>query len=409
MLIPVAAALVSPLQGNSIVATQALRAPLADLQPDAARTRLPAVTVRVTDCSAMESPNARQAWDSLANAASQPNPFFESWYLLPSLRAFDPDQSVSLLCAEHDGALLGLIPVRSERRYYGKPIPHLATWLHPNSFLGAPLVHAGQEHSFWRALLQWADKQGGSALFLHLAQVPLEGALYTALRDVLAEQGRFAALVHREDRAMLASQLQPDAYLEAALSGKKRKELRRQFSRLSELGAVKFERRTDAVELERWIDEFLALEHSGWKGSAGSALASHQSTARLFREALAGAAANGRLERLTLTLDGDPLAMLASFLTPPGAFSFKTAFDERFSRFSPGVLLQRENLAMLDHPDVQWTDSCAAADHPMIDHIWRERRSIGHISIAIGGPARRLGFRLIAKAELGRNPAGLTL
>ena len=206
---------------------------------------------------------------------------------------------------------------------------------------------------------------------------------------------------------MLASDLSPEAYLEAAMSGKKRKELRRQFTRLSELGQVRFERRTDADGLEKWIEDFLALEHSGWKGSAGSALASHQATTQLFREALAGATAHNRLERLTLTLDGDPLAMLVSFLSPPGAFSYKTAFDERFARFSPGVLLQRENLAMLDHTAVRWTDSCAAADHPMIDHIWRERRAIGRISIAIGGPIRRFAFRLIAKAELGRNPAGL--
>jgi hypothetical protein len=50
---------------------------------------------------------------------------------------------------------------------------------------------------------------------------------------------------------------------------------------------------------------------------------------------LPGAAARGRLERLTLALDGEPLAMLASFLTPPGAFSFKTAFDERFCPLLP--------------------------------------------------------------------------
>ena len=73
-------------------------------------------------------------------------------------------------------------------------------------------------------------------------------------------------------------------------------ELRRQFARLSELGEVRFERRTDAEGLECWVDEFLALEHSGWKGSAGSALASHHATAQLFREALAGAAAQQRLE-----------------------------------------------------------------------------------------------------------------
>ena len=76
--------------------------------------------------------------------------------------------------------------------------------------------------------------------------------------------------------------------------------------------------------------------------------------------ALMGAALRWRLERLAIRLDGKPLAMLATFLCSPGAFSFKTAFDESFARFSPGVLLQRENLELLARADIDWVDSCAA-------------------------------------------------
>ena len=43
----------------------------------------------------------------------------------------------------------------------------------------------------------------------------------------------------------------------------------------------------------------------------------------------------------------------------------------------------------------------------MIDHIWRERRVIGRLSIAIGGRLRRAVFAQLVKAELQRNPAGL--
>jgi len=122
---------------------------------------------------------------------------------------------------------------------------------------------------------------------------------------------------------------------------------------------------------------------------------------------MAGAAAHGRLERLTLSLDGQPIAMLINLLTPPGAYSYKTAFDERYARYSPGVLVQRENLDLLDDAAVRWCDSCAAADHPMIDHIWRERRPVGRLSIAIGGTLRRALFGQLLRRELGRNPAGL--
>jgi CelD/BcsL family acetyltransferase involved in cellulose biosynthesis len=346
------------------------------------------------------------AWDRLAATASEPNPFFESWYLLPSLRAFDAAGGVRLLRFEADGRLAGLMPIIRQRRYYRWPIPNLSNWLHDNCFLGAPLVESGAEQAFWRSLLAWADAHAGAALFLHLRQMPLAGPLHEALEAVLATEGRTGALVHREERAMLRSELAPDTYLDAALSGKKRKELRRQFARLAEAGDLAFERRDDEAGLEVWIEDFLALEAAGWKGGTASALACAPDTAGLFRESLRGAAARGRLERLTLSLDGRPIAMLATFLAPPGAYSFKTAFDERFARFSPGVLLQRENLAILGHADIAWSDSCAAADHPMIDHLWRERRAIGRLSIAIGGRFRRVLFGRLSRAELARTQEG---
>lgn len=346
----------------------------------------------------MASGEGLARWQALARQASEPNPFLESWSLLPALSAMGAKE-VTLACLEVEGKLVGLMPLARHWRYYGRPLPHLAGWSHPNSFLGSPLVVGGMETTFWRALLAHADARAGMALFLHLTNFPLDGPLAAALRQVLVQDGRPHGLVWREERAALASPLSPDAYLEASLSGKKRKELRRQFARLSELGKVDMIRQRGAEELAPWIEEFLALEAAGWKGAAGSALASSPATARLFRDTLTGAAACGRLERLALRLDGRPIAMLASFITPPMAFSYKTAFDENLSRYSPGVLLQRDNLAMLLAPDIAMTDSCASADHPMIDHLWHERRSVGRLSIALGSRVRQAIFGEILKRE----------
>lgn len=392
--------------GTNLASTTALVVP--DMTgPDPVRPPLPAVSVTVQSWQGADSPDFRSAWDELALQAGDPNPFLESWYLLPALRAHDQSGRVQLLRAHSQGQLVGLLPLVRQPRYYGKPLPHWAAWMHGNCFLGVPLVTRGLETAFWQAMLGWADQSAKTGLFLHLPHLPLDSTSYRALTAVCDEQGRPAGLVHCEERAMLASDLSPDAYLAAVLTGKKRKELRRQFARLSEQGVLSMTRTRAAEQLEAWVEAFLALEQSGWKGAAGSALASHHATADLFREALAGAAIRGRLERLTLALDDEPLAMLASFITPPGAFSFKTAFDERYARFSPGVLLQRANLSMLADPDVAWTDSCAAADHPMIDHFWRERRVIGRLSVGIGGALRRQIFAAVLKLELGRNPAGL--
>jgi CelD/BcsL family acetyltransferase involved in cellulose biosynthesis len=398
---------IAPRQGTLKLASKASPTRPDGQRPGAEPSTAPAGRIRPVAWQSMDNTETHLAWDALALCAIEPNPFHESWYLLPALRALDPKGTVPLLRFEFDGELAGILPLRREARYYRWPIPQLTNWIHGNCFLGAPLVAAGLERPFWRALLAWADTQPRAGLFLHLAQIPLDGPLWEALQAVLTEQGRLAALVYREERALLASGLSPEIYFEESMSGKKRKELRRQHTRLAELGELTFERRRDDAHLARWYEDFLALEHSGWKGAAGSALASHQTTARLFKEALSGAAARGRLERLTLNLDGEPIAMLVNFLTPPGAYSFKTAFDERYARFSPGVLIQRENLALLSHAEVRWCDSCAAADHPMIERIWREKRAIGRVSIAIGGRLRRALFARLVRAELGRNPAGL--
>lgn len=367
----------------------------------------PPVAVRARAWRELDETGEIARWDALAQWAVEPNPFHESWYLLPALRALDGAGEVRLLCLEADGQLAGLMPIKRDARYYRHPLPHWCNWLHGNAFLGTPLVAQGFEARFWRELLAWCDANAGSGLFLHLAQMPADGPLHGALARVLAEDGRPAATVMREERALLRSELDPESYLEQSLSGKKRKELRRQQRRLAEEGELTVERTTDRADIAAWADEFLALERAGWKGEAGSALACDPRTTGLFRAALDEAAARGKLERLAIRLDGRPLAMLATFLSPPGAFSFKTAFDESFARFSPGVLLQRENLELLLRPGIEWVDSCAAQDHPMIDHFWRERRTVARHSIAIGGAARRLLFRAIAARETGTMAKGI--
>ena len=359
----------------------------------------PAIRLVARDWRTMQTPVELGRWDALAQWAAEPNPFLESWYLLPALRSFDPDGAVRLLCLEADGQLAAILPVQRSNSYYGHRVPHWRGWMHDNAFLGTPLVARSFETIFWHEALAWVAAQDRRALFLHLPGMAEHGPLHRALLRCLDVTARPHADVMREERAMLHSTLSPEEYLDQSLSGKKRKELRRQHRRLEETGTVEVERTNSALGLAGWTQEFLALERRGWKGAAGSALACDPRTESLFVQALEGAVRRNRLERLAIRLDGKPLAMLANFLCPPGAFSFKTAFDEDYARFSPGVLLQRENLEMLCRTGIDWADSCAAADHPMIDHFWRERRAITAINVGTGGPLRRQLFRALAAWE----------
>src|SRR3546814_8507593 len=93
-----------------------------------------------------------------------------------------------------------------------------------------------------------------------------------------------------------------------------------------------------------------------------------------------------------LYLGERPLAMLINFLCPPGGFSFKTAFDEEYARFSPGVLLQQANLDLLGDDRIDWVDRCAAPGHPMIDSIWRERRRLVWVTVPLSAAGERWRF-----------------
>lgn len=358
------------------------------------------LTVRVVDPLAL-SEELATAWDRLADDASEPNPFAERWCLQSALHLLDPERHARLVIVRDGsaGQVIGVMPLAPATRYGRLPLRHVTGWSHPNQFHGAPLVRAGMENLFWSILLGWCDASGWAHTLVHVPRLTEDGPLHRALVDVARVRGSEAEVVHREERALLESNLSPEAYWDEAVRAKKRKELRRQANRLAEQGAISFRRWQAGDPLEPWVDAFLDLEARGWKGKAGSALASHGETEAWFRAILAGAAEAGKLDMRSLDLDGRPLAMLINFLCPPGGFSFKTAFDEDYARFSPGVLLQQHNLDLLDDDRIAWVDSCAAPGHPMIDSVWRERRHLVWINAPLSGGSDRLRFRAVARIE----------
>ncbi|MBA3864350.1 MAG: cellulose biosynthesis protein CelD [Erythrobacter sp.] len=364
--------------------------------------------MRLLTLTDIEQPAFLAEWGDLVAQACEPNPFFEPWFLVPSLRQWAAAGQVVIKAWYRDGKLRALLPIMRNANYYSHRVPHVAGWLHANAFCGAPLIAAGHEDAFWRALLAHFNRAPRRALFLHLPKLPTDGPAHAALDRVLSASGRTHYIVAEESRAFLTGDTNAEAYLAQAMSTKKRKELRRQHNRLAEEGALTFERIAREDGLAEWIAEFLTLEAAGWKGTAGSALASAPETRDFSTQALEGAAAAGRLERLAIRLDGRAIAMLVNLVTPPGTYSFKTAFDEDYARFSPGMLLQLENLALIERPDIHWADSCAVEGHPMIERLWRDKRRMVSRNIAIGGPLRRAVFRLLMAYETRTRTANQT-
>jgi CelD/BcsL family acetyltransferase involved in cellulose biosynthesis len=366
--------------------------------PTTAAAAAPGPCLSLIDPSTLDS-GLLGAWQRLADSASEPNIFHAPEFLAPALAHCDSLGRARLAVLRDHGQMTGLMPITRER-YYGRwRVPHSQNWRHPNCFLGTPLVRPGHERSFWQALVEELDRKPSSGLFLHLHGIATDGPVFAALQQLCRDQRRPCDIVLAEERAMLATDLPGPAYYEAVVRKKKRKELGRLRNRLAELGRIETVQGCDATGLDGWLAEFLALEQAGWKGRNGSALADHAETRALFLAATHAAHAAGKLHLIAMRLDGRAIAMLVNFLSPPGGFSFKTAFDEDFARYSPGVLLQIDNLDILRDHGLAWMDSCAAEGHPMIDSLWAERRHVGRVSVGLRGLGRPALFAAFRQGE----------
>jgi len=335
-------------------------------------------------------------WTALAAEASEPNPFAEHWFIAASLPHMAAGREIRLIEVRRAGRLIGLLPVTVDTGYARLPVGLVRNWSHDQMFLGTPLVVAGEERAFWAAVLDTLDRADWAPNFLHVRGLAEGGPVHRGLAAA-----RRGAIVYREVRALLESDLDARAYYQRTVRQKKRKEIRRLRGRLADLGPVRSRILDDPAALDSWCDAYLALEKAGWKGAAGSALACDPGAEAFFRAAVRAAWDAGRLQFLRLDLGDRAIAMLVNFLTPPGSFSFKTVFDEAYARFSPGVLIQLDNLAILDRTDIAWMDSCASQDHPMIDSLWTGRRSVVRVTVPLKGLRRTATLALCRALEMG--------
>lgn len=366
------------------------------------------VAAELGTVEALMAPARRPAmpcWQELAAQASEANPFYHPALLGPALDHLDAERQVRVIEARSDGRLIGLLPIILRDRHARYPVRNAANWVHEQCFFGAPLLRTGEEQKAWAEILTQLDAADWAGHFLHLESLDSEGPVAAALLACCAAQGRKITAIATHDRALLRSNLTADEYWQANVRAKKRKDIRRRINRLEETGTVTHSRLRDGGDVAAWTEDFLALECSGWKGEEGTALDSSEHSRAFFRAALANAARENMLDMLRIDFDGAAIAMLVNFYMGPGAYSYKTAFNERFGRFSPGVLIEIDTLrAALSDPQLDWMDSCAAPGHPMIDGIWAERRSIVQYRVALKGRGwsgikRRTAFAATGLAE----------
>jgi CelD/BcsL family acetyltransferase involved in cellulose biosynthesis len=169
--------------------------------------------------------------------------------------------------------------------------------------------------------------------------------------------------------------------LESALSSSTRKKLRQHRRKLSEQGKLVSTVVTEPEAVRQALEEFLAMEMSGWKGRQGTALASSEGDAAFMRGAMAVLAEHGSAAIHSIYLDGKPVSMQLVARSGSAAFTWKTAYDEAFQDFSPGMLLLEDyTTAFLADKAIVFVDSCSFDDTGYMS-AWQERREVADLWI----------------------------
>jgi CelD/BcsL family acetyltransferase involved in cellulose biosynthesis len=339
-----------------------------------------------------------EEWRELAKRALEPNVFYEPAFALPAARVFGRDAGAVLVWSQtQPSRLLGFFPARIERRRYGFNLPVLVGLTHPYGPLGVPLIAREAAEPVIAAWL--AHLAGDAALpgFLLLPFLPEDGSFATMLDTILRRAQMPAADFNRRRRALLEPSGDRSLYLEQALGHRRQKELRRQWRRLSETGAVLVTAATEPAAVAAAIDDFFALEAGGWKGRAGTAAADHDDLHRFMRAAVRGLAAEAKVSINRILVDGRAIAATITLRSGRGAWFWKIAYDETFAHFSPGVMLTAAlTNELLEDAAIESTDSCATANHPMIDRLWRERLALCDRLVAL---RPRAPFAVVRRLE----------
>jgi CelD/BcsL family acetyltransferase involved in cellulose biosynthesis len=280
----------------------------------------------------------RAEWDALAAEGPVDLPFVAHGWISAWLDAFAPRATPLVLVArDRAGAAVGMAPFLEER-----------------SRLALRLVAPVNDHSCRFEWVLGRDPGSGvQAIWGHLRDrvrwdvlllrdVPRDGPTSTLLEALARADGhptgRWASVA--SPRLRLGG-----TRAEERTSARFRANLRRRAKRLAEQGPVAL-RRCEAVdEADGGLDDFLALEASGWKGEGGTAVAQAPALVAFYRAVVRDAARRGTLAIRALTLGGRAVAVHLGIVHRGIYYLPKTAYDERLGPVSPGQLLQREVLA----------------------------------------------------------------
>jgi CelD/BcsL family acetyltransferase involved in cellulose biosynthesis len=285
----------------------------------------------VTDVSEFRA--LKGEWNNLASTFR--NPLYCHEWFDDCLTAFGEGADLAVFVARTDGAVRAIAPLIVDRSE-GKP---RLCWLTHN---------LGDTDGFL-----YTDQESLLTVCAGVLQTGLP-ILLPGLRadskevEVLCEAPRPRGLLVVRPRSIATASISLDAdwkTIEAKMSSKNRKYIRWARRAAEREGPMRFDVVSPtAATLEHHLDEAFRVEAAGWKGRAGSAIISNPRRKRFWIEFGRTATRLGILRLFFLRIGDATAAVRMSAEFAGRLWDWKIGYDERWARYSPGILLTHETL-----------------------------------------------------------------
>lgn len=298
------------------------------------------VKVALRDWSDSHVSEIVAGWRKLAANGVCAEPFFQPEWFQAFHGSLAPESNPFLVAIHKGSDLIGLLPLMRSRTIFGRlPARSLRSLSNVHS-CRFDLLHDGSSteevaKATWSCLRDNADWDVIEA------------------RDV-PTKGNFEALMNHARADGFATAVWPTRkmpYLPLSLDGKdpftncperfkgSRNRLKGKEKKLRQEGGLEFTLTKEASP--ELIEKFFELEASGWKGQNGSAISLSAALVSFYTTIAKMAAEQGTLRLYCLNLCGEPIAMHFGLQMNGIYYIPKVAYDERYKKFSPGLLLAK--------------------------------------------------------------------
>ena len=246
------------------------------------------------------------------------------------------------------------------------------------SFLSNPVVDPAVMDEVVQAFFAAIADDPALPKVIRLRYLDGSSASYPAILKAVSGRGGHRLILDQRERAFAAG----DASVKR--SGATRKKLRQDWNRLSAEGSVAVVNDRSPTAVREAFEAFLALEAASWKSDRGTAILSNDKTADFARTLIGDLANAGGASVALLTLDGKPIAAQVLLYSGAMAYTWKTAFDPRHGKYSPGALLvDKVTEALFAGGDIEAIESCSP-DGGFMAQMWSGRRSTVDLLVDLG-------------------------